>query len=139
MAYALCILDAPRPVAFPRRLTGSFPLNRTLSAKLISFFVTTVLEPSESTLRQNQNAEDAGFRPHCLLSLVRSTWPIISTAIGVLSSGPVISWSLSTTPRRWSCRNGLTTRTWKPRAVSANGLDCQYLLPILISSSRSLW
>ena len=57
MACALCTSNAPRPVAFPLRLTGSCPLNRTLSAKLTSFFVTTVLEPSDPPLDKDQNAE----------------------------------------------------------------------------------
>jgi hypothetical protein len=47
MACALCILNAPLPVAFPLRLTGSFPLNRTLSARLTFFSATTVSEPPQ--------------------------------------------------------------------------------------------
>ena len=47
MAYALCISNALRPVAFPLRPTGSCPLNLTLSAKLTSFFVITVPEVTD--------------------------------------------------------------------------------------------
>src|SRR6476620_2842647 len=47
MDCALCTSNAPRPVAFPPRLIGSCPLNRTPSAKSTSVFVTTVLEPSD--------------------------------------------------------------------------------------------
>jgi hypothetical protein len=47
MACALCASNAPRPVAFPRRLIGSFPLNRTLSVRLTFFFATTVSEPAQ--------------------------------------------------------------------------------------------
>ena len=45
MACALCASNAPRSVAFPLQLIGPCPLNRTLSARLIFFFVTTVFEP----------------------------------------------------------------------------------------------
>ncbi len=44
----------------------------------------------------------------------------------------------STTPRRWSRRNGLTTRSQKASSFSAEGLDCQNLLPTPTSSSRAL-
>jgi len=43
MACALCTSNAPLPVAFPRRLTGSCPLNRTPSTKSTFFFATTML------------------------------------------------------------------------------------------------
>src|SRR5438477_4535629 len=52
MVSALCILNAPPPVAFPLPLTGSCRSNPTPAAKSISFFATTVPElglPTHST------------------------------------------------------------------------------------------
>ena len=54
MACALCVSNALRPVAFPLQLIGSCLLNRTLSAKLTFFFVTTVPEPPDLGLATNQ-------------------------------------------------------------------------------------
>ena len=90
MACALCTSNAPRPVAFPLRLTGSCPLNRTPSARLTSFFVTTVLEPLSRSHGSKAKTVRLG-RSYSLLTLETSTWPIISTAVGVLSSVAVIS------------------------------------------------
>ena len=68
MACALCTSNAPRPVAFPPRLIGSCPSNRTPSAKLTSFFVTTVLEPSDPPLDKTKMPKTAGFRLYCSLT-----------------------------------------------------------------------
>src|SRR5437016_2106235 len=47
MACALCISSARLPAAFPRRLTGSCPLNRTLFVKSTFFFATAVSKPPD--------------------------------------------------------------------------------------------
>ena len=58
MACALCISNAPQRIAFPHRLTGSCPLNATLSAKSTSFFAITV--PDRANLRSDRPSGSTG-------------------------------------------------------------------------------
>jgi len=59
-----------------RRLTGSCPSNRTLSARLTSFFVTTAFEPLIHPSTKSKCRRRPGFRHYCSLTLttVRLPW-----------------------------------------------------------------
>src|SRR5438552_7596758 len=58
MACALCISNAPQRIALPHRLTGSCPLNATLSTKSTSFFAITV--PDRANLRSDRPSASTG-------------------------------------------------------------------------------
>ena len=63
MACALCISNAPRRVVFPPRMIGFCRLNSILSAKLTSFFVTTVLEPPDLAGYKIKTPTNSGIMP----------------------------------------------------------------------------